>query len=102
MNYVNLTPHTINFTDGRSFVASGTVARVAVSYGDIINDITEQKYGDVVDLPAPAEGTIFIVSALVLAALKGGRADVVAPATGHPGCKRNEKGQIEAVPCFTR
>ncbi len=102
MNYVNLTPHCINFIDGRSFAASGTIARVTVSYGDITNDITEQKYGDIVDLPAPAPDTIFIVSAIVLAALKGSRPDVVAPATGHPGCKRNDKGQIEAVPCFTK
>lgn len=50
----------------------------------------------------PEEGTIYIVSALVLAAAKEkGRTDVVAPATGHPDCVR-ENGFIVSVPGFVR
>lgn len=50
----------------------------------------------------PEEGTIYIVSALVLAAAKEkGRTDVVAPATGHPDCVR-ENRFIVSVPGFVR
>lgn len=48
----------------------------------------------------PKEGTIYIVSAMVLAAAKEkGRTDVVAPATGHPDCIRKD-GFIVSVPGF--
>lgn len=50
----------------------------------------------------PEEGTVYIVSALVLAAAKEkGRTDVVAPATGHPDCVRKD-GFIVSVPGFVR
>ena len=55
---------------------------------------------EVQNLPEPAENILYIVSALVLAASK--RADLVAPATGHPEAVRNEKGQIVSVPGFVR
>jgi hypothetical protein len=54
-------------------------------------------------LPEPADNTLYIVSALVLTAAKAqGRTDVVAPATGHPECVRDEKGFIKSVPGFVR
>lgn len=53
-------------------------------------------YGEIENLPEPEEGTIYIVSA---AAKEKGRTDVVAPATGHPDCKR-ENGFIVSVPGF--
>ena len=55
-------------------------------------------------LPEPEEGTIYIVSAMVLAANNSKprcRGDLVAPATGHPECKR-ENGFIVSVPGFVR
>jgi hypothetical protein len=41
------------------------------------------------------------VSAVVLAAVGQSRPDVVAPATGHPQCVR-ENGLIQSVPGFVR
>ena len=102
MNYINLTPHTIVFNDGRSFPASGTIARVQAGFSTIENDVCSQTFGDVQDLPEPVEGTCYIVSAIVLSALAGKRQDVVAPATGHPLCVRNDKGHIVSVPCFVQ
>ncbi len=43
--------------------------------------------------------TIYIVSGMVAAAAK--RSDVVAPATGHPACVR-ENGQVVSVPGFVQ
>ena len=99
--YINLTPHTIVLNDGREYPASGVVARVSSEYSAIANDVAEQSFGEVQDLPEPQDGARFIVSAMVLAACQG-RRDVVAPATGHPDCCRNDKGHIVSVPCFVR
>lgn len=99
--FVNCTPHDIKLNDGTIFTASGVVARVSASYTEFDeNGICQQVFGDVTDLPESKENTVYIVSALVLAATD--RQDVVAPATGHPGCVRNEKGLIESVPGFVR
>lgn len=102
MKYVNLTPHAIVMNDGRVFEASGTIARVSSSFTAVVDDVCETVFGAVQDLPAPQDGIRYIVSGMVLAALKGSRLDVVAPATGHPSAVRNEKGHILSVPCFTR
>ena len=103
MSYVNLTPHTINLTSGESFAPSGKVARVQASFsGFDARLVCRQEFGEVQDLP-PSDGeSIFIVSGMVLSALNGTRADVVAPATGHPLVSRNEKGHIIAVPGFVQ
>lgn len=100
--YVNLTPHAIHLNDGRSFEPSGDIARVGSSFSDIVDDVCEQVFGEVENLPAPTPGTRYIVSGLVLAALQGKRDDVVAPATGHPQTQRNDKGHIVSVPGFVR
>jgi hypothetical protein len=102
MNYINLTPHAIVLNDGRVFEASGTIARVSSSYTSVVDDVCEQTFGDVQDLPDAIEDTRYIVSAMILAAVKGQRNDVVAPATGHSECVRNEKGHVVSVPCFVR
>lgn len=99
MKYINCTPHAINLNDGTVFPPSGTVARVTSSYEEVEPGVYRQTYGNVTDLPAPVVGTRYIVSAIVLAAV-GGRADCVAPATGHPEVVRNEKGHIMSVPGF--
>ena len=97
---INLTPHRVNVGD-KAYEPSGTVARVAVSYGEIHNGVALQSYGEVEGLPDPQPGTMYIVSGLVLGACQD-RPDVVAPATGHPDVVRNEKGHIVGVPCFTQ
>lgn len=101
--FVNCTPHALTMNDGTVIPVSGTVARVTASFSDFNADgICEQTFGEIQDLPQPKEGTYYIVSALVLAAAKAsGRTDVVAPATGHPDCVRNQ-GMIVSVPGFVR
>lgn len=98
MKYVNYTPHTISLNDGRSFESVG-IARVSVSFTAFDGDICRQQFGEVTGLPEPVEGTRVIVSAMVLAA--SDRFDLVAPATGHPDCIRNE-GRIVSVPGFVQ
>ncbi len=105
-NIVNLTPHTINLNNGTSYQASGTIARVSAGYTDFDSDlICDQSYGTITGLPDHASDTLYIVSALVLSAAKlqlPNRIDLIAPATGHPDCIRNDKGQIISVPGFVR
>lgn len=105
MKLVNLTPHDIVITDGPTFKPSGKVARVDAIQKDAgsINGIPvkTQIFGDIVDLPEPQDDTVFIVSAIVLAAAKDKyRTDVVAPDTSN--AVRNDKGHIVSVPGFVK
>ena len=50
--------------------------------------------------PPQEDGVLVIVSALVMQA--SDRTDLVAPATGHPDCVRDEAGRIKSVPGFVR
>lgn len=102
---VNLTPHDITITNGPTFSPSGTVARVTtqqVNAGDINGiPVKTQTFGNIVDLPSPQDDTVFIVSAIVLAAAKAqGRTDVVAPDTAN--AMRNDDGHIVSVPGFIK
>ena len=102
---INLTPHAINITDGPTFPPSGKVARVSVQQVDdgVIGGVPvkKQTFGDIVDLPDPADDTIYIVSALVLSAAKAaGRTDCVAPDTAN--AVRDDNGHIVSVPGFVR
>lgn len=100
--FINLTPHTITLNNGTEFHPSGKIARVANKFSNFCCGISTVFYGEIENLPEPEEGTIYIVSALVLAAAKEkDRTDVVAPATGHSDCKR-ENGFIVSVPGFVR
>jgi hypothetical protein len=110
MKMVNLTPHAICVRVGDKelqFPPSGQIARVAASAepcADVVIDGVEvpsvaTRYGDVEGLPEPAEGTMYIVSALVLGRVTG-RSDVVAPDTGPTAIR--EAGQVKAVVRFTR
>lgn len=74
MKIVNLTPHRIDFVtaDGSPLMSvepSGTIARVSVkteTIGEIAGiPVTKSVYSDVVDLPAPQEETVYVVSSLV-------------------------------------
>lgn len=108
-HFVNLTPHAIVLNDGRMFQPSGVVARVGATFSEFVMDIAHQVFDEIVGIPEDTpQGTMFIVSALVLQAAKeevarGEReriGNLVAPATGHPDCVRNDKGHIVSVPGF--
>lgn len=105
--FINLTGHDINLPEGqviKSEVVLGDAPRVIDIFGPFDADgICFVTYGEIKNLPAPQAGTIYVVSAMVLAAAHAaGRTDCVAPATGHPSAKKNEKGHILEVPGFVR
>lgn len=98
MNIINLTPHALNIKTSsgwREFPASGTVARCEETRVQLpaLEDmgVTRAAYGAVVNLPEPQPNTIYIVSAITLAALaSSGRQDVFAPGPAI----RDEAGKI--------
>lgn len=106
--FVNLCPHDLLFVrkDGEvTLPASGIVARVGTNAvvtrhigGMDVRVITTSA---VAGLPDPDGTSIFVVSGMVLEALKGAgctRPDVVAPATGpQDGAIRNEAGLVVGV-----
>lgn len=114
MKFVNLTPHAIWVQDGRGvpvvFQPSGQVARLAmesVSQPSISGfRVTGQRVGEIIGLPAPVEGTVYIASmAVATAAILAGRYDVIAPDTGPTAIRIEDgprKGQIEAVTGFVQ
>lgn len=103
MNVINLTPHaiTLHFEgEETTFPVSDTIARVPQK--TIVIDKTvagfpvyTSTYGQV-EIPEAVEGTVYIVSAMVMSALNGTRNDVVAPRTDSTAI-RNEAGHIVAV-----
>jgi len=102
MIYINLTPHAIKLNDGTVFEPSGIVARVSADLqeAEFLGGVQlyRQTFGDVEGLPEVIPGTMYIVSALVFAAVD--RGDCVAPATGSKETVRNEAGHIVSVPGF--
>lgn len=109
MKLRNLTPHEIVvYSQDRTTVlftvpSEGIFLRVPTDQKTIgeINGIPVQKveYGEVKDLPAPEEDTVFIVSQMVLSALHGTRTDMVCPDTGK-GAVRDENGRILGTTVF--
>lgn len=97
---INLTPHALVIVgaDGaqvRRIEPSAPAARCTeerVSAGCVDGiPLIRKRFGQVVDLPEPKDGVLYIVSALAaLGAWAQGRADVVCP--GDP--VRNAEGQI--------
>lgn len=63
--FINLTPHTITLNNGTEYHPSGKVARVENQFSNFCCGISTVFYGEI-----PEEGTIYIVSAMVLAAAK--------------------------------
>lgn len=107
MKIINCTPHEICLNDGQKFEPSGNIARVKTLFSRDFGvesaigvETFNQEFSDVTGLPEEKPGTLLIVSAIVLSA--SDRADIVAPATGHPDTIRNEKGHIVSVPGFVR
>ena len=95
MNLVNLTNHEINeLTTGITIPPSGIRAEVTTiprQVGTLNGSpVFRTELGTVIGLPEPQEGTIYIVSSLVLNLVPKERTDVVAP--GNP--RRNTKKQV--------
>ena len=103
LTLVNLTPHAIvldNGVDSLTVEPSGSIARVSVELVETaVTGLYSQVFGDVAGLPEPVEGTLYIVSAMVLSAVPH-RVDVYAPATALAA--RNELGHIVSVPGLVR
>jgi hypothetical protein len=106
--FINLTPHAISVEGVGTLPPSGIIARVGTmrtACGALGGArIVSQNFGAVEGIPAPRNGVTYIVSGMVLDALKreagpagssrAGR-DVYAPDTGPDAIREN--GQIVAV-----
>ena len=113
---VNLTPHDLVVYDemGEEEIASlpraGEMARVETQAKEVgefsLNGhnvpLVETSFGDVVNLPEEKDGTIYVVSVIVVQAVRGKRDDVVAPDTGPASVVRDDAGNIMGVRRFTR
>ena len=111
---VNLTKHIVRYypeTPGlvpATYLSEGE-ARVAVYHmpcTPIVTDmhdipLVRREFGEVTGLPEPQENVIYIVSSMVLAAVKYHRRDVVAPDTGPDSVIRDDEGEIIGVKRFT-
>jgi len=108
MEVINLTPHAVVLTAAGKEVTippSGTVARVtteekesgSVAIDGIVVPLLQTKHGAVENLPAPEDGTIYIVSSMIVAAAPE-RTDCFAPAR----LIRNEAGQIIGAGALSR
>ena len=103
MRIVNCTGHPVcvRRVDGTigSYAPSGIIARVEIEGEDLgLVDglpVVKARFGRLVGLPEPEEGTFFVVSLLVLA-LCPGRPDLVAPDTGD-SAYRDKLGRLLAV-----
>lgn len=103
MKVVNLTRHSITeVTTGKVFPTSGRIARVDTVNVDtqFIDDIPVYltTLSEVIGLPEPEEGTVFIVSALTLKQVPDDRTDVLA--TGNT--QKNEHDKIIGCKGFRR
>ncbi len=111
---VNLTPHPITVYDESGNILmnvppSGQVVRVSTTSRIIDNvdniPIREVQYGDIQGLPEPQEGVVYIVSTIVVLALKAkgiNRVDVVSPDTSQDSVIRDNEGKIIGVKYFQR
>ena len=109
MDLKNLTPHAICLHLPNGDVVSlpsvgvarvAALPRVASSVSGLpVPVLPAPVWGAVEGLPAPQKDVVFIVSGMVLEALRGsGRSDVFAPGTGPTdGAVRNDKGQVVGV-----
>ena len=115
VEYINLTPHEITLIDDQGNVKmkippSGQVVRVKSEQqvNRELEDgvkIYDTVFTEIEGLPEKKEDTIYIVSTLVLQALKANgieRDDVVAPNTSPGQVVRDENGRIIGVKSFQR
>jgi hypothetical protein len=113
VGFINLTPHKVTVYDleGKKVIAeippSGMVARVAVTsriVGEIAGiPVRKAEYGEIENLPDPMPDTYYVVSTVVLIALreKGiNRPDVIAPDTNPDSVIRDLEGRVIGVRFF--
>jgi len=112
MRLINLTPHplTIYGPNGVDVIpASGSLARVR-STSEVIGEVADipvirPTFAEVDGLPDPQPNTFYLVSSVVLTALRSHgihRGDVIAPATGpNDGCIRNAQGHVQGITRFS-
>lgn len=109
MRIVNLTPHEVKIVDGGNNVVavfpSDGVARA--SQHDVLVDeinsipVVKTEFGEVLGLPEPTEGTVFIVSRITVeAARTQGRTTDDLLATS--GAVRDDQGRIVGCRAFAR
>lgn len=100
MKFINLTSHSITeVTTGMTIPRSGIVARVKTQCDKVATHLGVPIYettlnGDIEGLPEPEEGTVYIVSSLVLNSIPINRVDVVAPGNVQRDHKRRIVGCI--------
>lgn len=108
MKVVNLTPHLVRVFDGSEIVKTypkGGLAR-ARQTSTIIDEVdgvpvVETSYGEVSGLPEPAEGVVYIVSAITLNAAKAhGRTTKDLLLTSDP--VRDDEGRVIGCRAFAR
>lgn len=106
ISFINLTPHKIVVSCGEkeiTFPPSGEVVRLKTVECDrgFLNGIPTiaREFSVPEGLPEPKEGTIYIVSSIVLDSCN--RGDLVAPDTGGTAI-RDDNGRITAVTRFIR
>ena len=105
MNIINLTPHVCHICNDvgeivRSIEPTTPAARVSSTVSVVGNidgiPVTNTRFGDVENLPAPADDTVYIVSLLVQQAAPE-RTDLYRPDTGPQNVVRDAAGQIVGV-----
>lgn len=107
MNIVNLTPHaiTIEKADGTRITIPPTAPAARVTQQNYIMadvdgiPVSAVVWGEVENVPAPADNTVYVVSAMVAQRLPE-RSDVLAPDTGASAIR--ESGNIVAVRGFVK
>jgi hypothetical protein len=110
VEFINLTPHEMVIYDeeGKNVILrippSGKIARVATDSRIIgkVDNIPVRKtvYGEIIGLPDPRPNTIYLVSTVLLMALKEKgihRPDVLSPDTTSDSAVRDEQGRIIGV-----
>jgi hypothetical protein len=106
---INCTPHPVVWVnkngDKTTFEPSGNVPRLETVTQKVgwIGDIpmVRNTMGEVVGLPGPVDGVVYIVSFLVCQACPD-RADLVAPDTTPDSVVRDENGRIVGVKRFQK
>jgi len=111
--FVNLTQHEINLhledivmnipmENKTARCAMGTEGLQDMSYKGLTVPCIRHLIGDPVGIPDPEPGVVYIVSNIVLSALKSTRDDVVSPDTTAKSIIKDKNGQIVGVRRFRR
>jgi hypothetical protein len=113
VGFINLTPHKVVIFDEKGervlmeIPPSGMVARVSTVsrvVGEIAGvPVRKTEYGEIENLPDPMPGVYYIVSTIVLIALREKgivRPDVLSPDTNQDSAVRDSEGRVIGVKYF--